>query len=145
MKEKLFKYYDTLKEKELKLTPARKIMLEIFLAEEDKLLNALEIFDRLRGKNPGINFSTVYRNLEILVNAGVVEKVAFQSGAKYKLLQSNSHRHHLICTACHRTEPLPFCPLQELEEEVRRQSDFLPTEHRVEIYGICKDCRKGNS
>jgi dihydrolipoamide dehydrogenase len=129
------------RDKELKLTPARKIMLEIFLSEEDKLQSALEIYDKVRLKNPRINFSTVYRNLEILVNTGLVEKVVFQTGANYKLLQSSTHRHHLICTACHKTEPLPFCPLRDLEEEVRRTSDFQPTEHKVEIYGICKNCR----
>lgn len=141
MKEKLYKYYDILKEKDLKLTPARKIMLEIFLSDEDKLQNALEIYDRVRLKNPGINFSTVYRNLEILVNTGLVEKIIFQSGAQYKILQSSTHRHHLICTACHKTEPLPFCPIRELEEEVIKYNDFQPMEHKVEIYGICKNCR----
>lgn len=141
MKDKLYQYYESLKDKDLKLTPARKIMLEIFISEESKLLNALEIYDRVRQKNSKTNFSTVYRNLEILVNAGLVEKVIFQTGAKYKIMENNTHSHHLICTSCHKTEPLPFCPIKELEEEVRKHSDFQPTDHRVEIYGICKKCR----
>lgn len=141
MRDKLFKYFDCLREKGFRLTPARKIMLEIFLSEKNKLLTALEIYDRVRQRKAGINFSTVYRNLEILANAGFVERFVFETGAKYKLIENNVHSHNLICTACHKTEPLPFCPIRELEDEVRKRSGFQPTDHRIEIFGICKNCR----
>lgn len=140
MKAHLFQLYDELQKKGLKLTTARKIMLEIFLDSSDKLLNASDLYIRVQGKCNRINFSTVYRNLEILVDSGLVEKITFAGAAKYKLLEDDTHRHHLICTVCNKTEPLPYCPIGELVATVKKNSGFLPTEHRVEIFGFCAEC-----
>jgi len=143
MKEQLATLCQTIKEKGLKLTPARKIMLQIFTDSHNKLLNAAEIYDLVRKENAKINFSTVYRNLEILVENSLIEKVIYQEGTKYKLINHGAHHHLMICTLCHQTEPLPFCPFGELETYIKNDTDFLPTNHHVEIYGYCKKCRKG--
>lgn len=132
----------TIKEKGLKLTPARKIMLQIFLDADSKLLNAAEIYDLVRKEDTKINFSTVYRNLETLIENDLIEKVVYQDGTKYKLINQNPHHHLMICTLCHKTEPLPFCPFGELEAYIKNDTDFLPINHHVEIYGYCKKCRK---
>ncbi|QNB46446.1 transcriptional repressor [Thermanaerosceptrum fracticalcis] len=136
--------YDTIKDKGFKLTPARKIIISVFCSSEDKFLNAAEIYDQVRSRNPKINFSTVYRNLEILVESRLIEKLNFADGAKFKLRGPESHLHHMICKSCHKTERLPYCPLGELEKTLRESTDFLPTEHRIEIYGYCKECRKNS-
>lgn len=132
----------TIKEKGLKLTPARNLMLKIFLESDNKLLNAAEIYDLIRKGNARINFSTVYRNLETLVQNQIIEKVFFSDGIKYKLINQKPHQHLMICTLCHKTEPLPFCPFGELEAYIKNDTDFLPINHHVEIYGYCKSCRK---
>lgn len=141
MRETLFQLYDQLQKKGLKLTPARKIMLEILLQSGERLTNASELYDQVRLRSQRINFSTVYRNLEILVDCGLIQKITFEGSAKYNLLEAGTHRHHLICTSCNKTEPLPYCPISELEAAVKKDTDFLPTDHKVEIYGFCKDCR----
>lgn len=141
MKERLFKLCDELRNNGLKLTPARKIMLESLLCANDHLISALELFDQVRAKNKRINFSTVYRNLEVLIDCGMVQKLTFEGSAKYQLQGDNNHQHHLICTGCKKTEILPYCPLVSLEEAVKNNTDFLPMEHKVEIYGYCKECR----
>ena len=143
MNDQLIRLLDELQVKGLKLTAARKVMLEILLCSEEQLLNAAEIYDKVRNQNPQINFSTIYRNLEILVTSGLIEKISLEGSARYQLSGPGAHRHHLICTGCNKTEPLPYCPISELERAVRKNTDFLPLEHRVEIYGFCKDCRKG--
>jgi len=132
----------TIKEKGLKLTPARNLMLKIFLESDNKLLNAVEIYDLVRKESAKINFSTVYRNLETLVQNQIIEKVFYTDGHKYKLINQNPHHHLMICTLCHKTEPLPFCPFGELEAYIKNDTDFLPINHHVEIYGYCKSCRK---
>lgn len=133
---------NTLKEKGFKLTPARKIILAVFCHSQDRFLNAGEIYDQVRLQDNKINYSTVYRNLEILVGSGLIEKSNFGEGAKFILSTKNTHSHHMICKSCHKTEALPYCPLEQLENSLKDTSEFFPTDHRIEIYGYCKECRK---
>lgn len=142
MNDQIQQFYDLLKLKGLKLTPARKIMLKIFLTGENKFLDAVQVYDQVKRTDSRINFSTVYRNLETLVQNAVVEKITLEGKAAYTLFEKQRHRHHMICTSCRKTTPLPYCPVKELENILKREDNgFLPIEHKVEIYGYCKDCR----
>lgn len=142
MNEQLKQIYETMKEKGFKLTPARKYMLEIFVNSDYRLLDASQIYDLIRKKNKKINFSTVYRNLEILTDSEIIEKITFNEETKYKLREQGPQYHLMICTLCHKTKPLPFCPFGELETYIKNDTDFLPIKHHVEIYGYCKKCRQ---
>lgn len=131
-----------LKSKGLKMTPARQIMLSIFMTGENKLFDALQVYNLVKSSNSKINFSTVYRNLEILVRHNIIEKINLDGKAVYTLFAKQHHRHHMICTSCRKSVPLPFCPLKKLENTLKKElNGFLPLEHRVEIYGYCKECR----
>ena len=135
--------YDTLKAKGLKLTPVRKIILGIFYSHKEDLLKSNEILELVRQSKPGTNFSTIYRNLEIFAENGFIEKVYYDGSTQYKLIMGAAdHRnHHMICTLCHKTEPLPYCPVKELEESLKKGNGFLPLDHKIEIYGHCKNCQ----
>ncbi|NLO76667.1 MAG: transcriptional repressor [Clostridia bacterium] len=142
MNDQLKQIYQTMKEKGFKLTPARKSMLKIFLESEQKLLNAKQIFNLVKKKSKKTNFSTVYRNLEVLTENGIVEKISYNKETKYKLRGQGSHHHFMVCTLCYKTIPLPFCPFGELETYIKSDTDFLPINHHVEIYGYCNNCRQ---
>lgn len=130
-----------LKSRGEKITPARKAILEV-LGNTSQLLSVAEIYEKLRSQKVKVNYSTVYRNLDVLHKNQVVEKIAFPEGAKYQLTMTGQHTHHLICKSCHQTQILPYCPFQELETLIRTNTNFLPLEHKFEIYGYCADCRK---
>jgi len=135
---------NALRMKGLKSTPARRLMLAAFSEEENRLYKPLEIYDIVRKAEPGISFSTVYRNLESLAEHGLIEKITLEGTARYKLLVESTHRHHMICLLCHKAEPLPYCPLKQMEETLKNKNSrhgFWPVEHRVEIYGYCQECR----
>jgi len=135
--------YGSVKARGLKLTPVRKAILEIFCRRNNELLKAGELFDLVRERQAKTNFSTIYRNLEILVQCGCVERVFYEGSFSYKAIAAGSgHRqHHMICTICHKTEPLPYCPVKDLEISLQKSDGFLPLDHRIEIYGHCKTCR----
>lgn len=134
--------YNTLAKEGYKLTPARKILLGIFSSSRDKLHEIPEIYDKARTYLPSISFSTIYRNLEMLLRCGIIEKVDLAGTAAYKMRGYAGHCHLLICTSCHKAAPLCFCPLEELEKRLIAQGGFLPLRHKVEILGLCEDCRK---
>lgn len=132
--------YQPLKEKGYKITPARKVMIDIFNQSPNQLLNAADLYELIKKLKFKTNFSTVYRNLEVLADTGILEKINIFNGIKYKLREVGPFNHYMICTSCHKTESLPYCPLGDLETSLKKGSGFFPTEHQVLIYGYCRNC-----
>ncbi|MGE5630442.1 MAG: Fur family transcriptional regulator [Caulobacteraceae bacterium] len=129
----------TLKEKGYKLTGQRRLIVEIF-EEQPGPYTAQEIYSKARLKNENINFSTIYRNLELLSSLNIVNKLNISSGTSHFELCRLGHHHHLICKGCGEMQEIDICPFGQLEEEKLRSVGFEPTEHRFEIFGYCSKC-----
>jgi len=128
-----------LKKKGYKVTRQREAILSVLGEDEHQLLTAQEIFERILEMGSATNFSTVYRNLEILLQENIIRKVELnREAAYYELNCSGDHHHHLICKQCGSIQTTNFCPLDKLGDE----NGFIPVEHKFEIYGYCKDCVK---
>lgn len=126
-----------------KLTKQRRTLLEVFVENQSKLLSAEEIHARVNEKNPGTNFSTIYRNLDLLTACGIIHKLNLDgNAASYELADeaASAHHHLMICKDCGKTERLAFCPMEAILKKV--QSDnFELTDHKLELYGYCKKCK----
>lgn len=131
-----------LQQKSIKMTRQRREILRLFLTQTHHLFTASEIQQALLEQGHQMDLSTIYRNLETLASAGVLRHIALNDHiARYELITEH-HHHHLICLGCNKTEIIDLCPFQEINRYVSTQTDFLPTEHRFEIYGYCKDCQQ---
>jgi len=125
-----------------KLTPQRRAILEVLLEHRGRFVDAGEIYEKTRARHYGTNFSTVYRNLDILENLGIIHKTSIENGAAvYELIFHRPHHHHIICKKCGRTEIIDMCPLEQLIKAVE-DKDFTLTGHKFELYGYCRDCSK---
>lgn len=133
----------TLKEQGYKLTGQRKIIIDVF-EECPAHYTAQEIFEKVKVQNPNINFSTVYRNLELLCKLGVIHKLNINSGISHFELTHNEHHHHLICIKCGDMQSIHMCPYGNLQINELDDLGFVPVEHKFEIYGYCKNCSKDN-
>src|SRR5512147_2118389 len=93
-----------LRQKGLKQTDQREKILDIFLSNV-KHVSADELHAIIRKSDPKIGFSTVYRTLRLLTDAGLAREVNFGDGRSRfeKAFDKNQHG-HLICTNCGRTE-----------------------------------------
>ncbi|HHY04726.1 MAG TPA: transcriptional repressor [Thermoanaerobacterales bacterium] len=130
-----------LRQSNLKITPQRKTILKV-IAESDIILDSQEIYQESARLLPSINPSTVYRNLDILLQSGLICKINTQeNSAKYRIREQGSHHHHIICKKCGTSIPLDFCPMEELDNKLEKIG-FTPTEHRFEIFGYCQKCSK---
>lgn len=122
-----------------KLTCKRKAIVEILLAEH-KMCSAKDILAKLRTGFPQVSFDTVYRNLSLLKEMGLIhEAVVGDGGSRYSLCSTTSHHHHLICLNCGHTLELPVCPMQQVDK-LAVGSKFKITGHRFEVYGYCAGC-----
>ncbi len=148
MKKDLFK--KMLKEKGLKLTGQRLLVLETMAEHPGEHLTAEEIFDLARRNYPEIGLATIYRTLQVSVELNVVDKISFDDGfARYELIEEldseRHHHHHAICIGCKTVISLEEDLLEALEQELMENLGFAVTDHEVKLYGYCKECRLKNN
>lgn len=129
-----------LKEKNLKVTKNRKIILKS-LQKEENPISAEELFDKLKRENE-IDLSTIYRNLNILEEKGVLLKTTNLDGINYYQINNSNHKHFLTCNNCHKKFVIEDCPVHELEEKIEKETGFIINGHNFEFTGICPDCQE---
>ena len=134
-------YREALKRVGLKNTKRRAAVLEI-LERQPQPITAEQIFLKLNGLKVSASLSTVYRELDSLVGSGLAVKVSINAGGK-ALYEYNRmvHKHYLICLGCKKMIALDVCPLKSFEEKVEEQTHFVITDHKLNLYGYCPECR----
>ncbi len=134
-------YEEFLHQYGLKNTRPRRRVLEILFGQEE-LLTAEEIYQELLEAGETVNVSTVYRVLELFTEKKLVEKTFLPETRKYAFsLRMPGHVHYLICIRCHKKVDLSGCPLSDYERKVAANTGFDIIGHRLELYGLCKECR----
>jgi Fur family ferric uptake transcriptional regulator len=123
-----------------RLTRQRKVVLEVLSDHPGRPLNPADVHRLASEKMPGIGLTTVYRTLELLSELGIVLRVHLHEEAQHYELNTGEHHHHLVCLSCRSILPYRGCDLEELEERVRDESDFLVTSHCLSIFGYCGEC-----
>ena len=100
------------------------------------------IYDKVRKEIPHISLGTIYRTLGILRETGLLLELDYGSSLSHYDANTESHP-HIVCTNCGRIDDLPLPLPYKLEEQASKATDFLITDHRLEFYGLCPDCRSG--
>jgi len=137
--EKLSSY---LTKNRLKSTKQRDAIVETFFTMESKHVRIEELLEAVRKTNPAIGYATVYRTLMLLVHAGVANQQHFHDGQSRFEIESSHHHDHLICTECGKIIEFENDTIEALQERIAKNKKFVLTGHKLELYGICSDCRK---
>jgi Fur family transcriptional regulator, ferric uptake regulator len=139
---RLFRRY--LREQGLPVTPQREAVADVLFSSSGHL-SVEEIEKDLREAGERIGKATIYRTVEILVRSGLVEEHDFGEGFKrYEHLFGGTPVHeHLICVHCHHVVEFQSPEVVRVQEETAREHGFIPTRHRLEIYGLCPGCQAG--
>lgn len=128
-----------LREKDLKVTKNRKIILKA-LQKEANPISAEELFDKLKVEND-MDLSTIYRNLNILEEKSVLLKTTNLDGLNYYQLNTSDHKHFITCNNCHKKFVIENCPVHDLEERIEKETGFVINGHNFEFTGLCPDCQ----
>ena len=124
----------------VRTTAQRATVLAELAAERDDV-TAQELHERLRARGERLGLATVYRTLRLLAEAGVVDALSHHAGELCYRWCGDEHHHHLLCSECHRVVELVDCELDPWLERVSREHGFVTTGHRLEVSGVCPDCR----
>jgi Fe2+ or Zn2+ uptake regulation protein len=130
---------ERLRDQGLRLTPQRIALIQS-LARGKKHKTAEEIHQEMQASQPGIALGTVYRNLGLMVEKRLVNRLDW--GENCSLFELNlEHHHHLICLRCGEMVDVPECPVEEYVRTAGSKDGFKVMEHHLKLYGICKSCR----
>ena len=137
-KKKIFS--DFIAQKGLKSTRQRDIILDFFLSS-DRHMSLEELYLKLRAKHPGIGYATVYRTLKLFAESGIAREIQFGDGqTRYEHLHAGEHHDHLVCTKCGAIMEFENETIEKLQAEVARSHGFTIINHKLELYGTCKNC-----
>ena len=134
-------WLDSLQSCGYRLTAPRRAIVEI-MAESQKALGPLDVFDLGRKEAPGLGLVTVYRTLEKLEEAGLVQRVHHPDGCHNYLRAPRGHEHLLLCTGCGQAEYFSGDDMATLMQSIARRSGYEIHEHWLQLFGLCQACRQ---
>nr|WP_108022653.1 peroxide-responsive transcriptional repressor PerR [Melghirimyces profundicolus] len=138
-KNRLNQAIDKLKSTGVRMTPQRYAILEFLLTSMGHP-TADEIYRALEDKFPNMSVATVYNNLRVFKEAGLVRELTY--GDASSRFDANMEEHyHIICRECGRIVDFDYPSLVDVEKEAARKTGFRVENHRMEIYGVCAECQ----
>ena len=145
MTDRLDTFRQWIKDEGLKATAQREDIAQVFFSIT-RHISVEELYGEVRQVNPRVGYATVYRTLKLLKECGLAEERHFADGqARFENVEAEHHHDHLICERCGQIVEFVQPRIEKLQEEVARRHGYLATTHKMEIYGICKECREGRS
>lgn len=133
---------DTLKESGVRITPQRHAVLDYLLNSKGHP-TADEIYKALEGKFPNMSVATVYNNLRVLKEIGLVRELTYGDSSSRFDCDTTEH-YHIICEECGKIVDFYYPTLDEVESLAEQVTGFEVSHHRMELYGTCEDCKKSN-
>ena len=128
-------------EKGLRNTPEREeIIREIFAIQ--KHFDVDELYLRLRNKGSKVSKASIYRNLPLILECGLIREVWHEDGhMHYEQIYGYGHHCHLLCVECGKVIEFVEEDIKEIEKRLEKKYDFKVIDHRLDVKGYCKRCR----
>ena len=124
----------------IRLTTQRQIILEE-LSKVKTHPTASELYDMVRKRLPRIGLGTVYRNLELMAESGMILKI--EVGGTQKRFDATTDEHyHIRCSSCGKVDDIDVPVVKELVAQATANSAYHIHGHHVEFTGICAECQK---
>jgi len=124
------------------MTQQRRVILE----ELNKLTchpTAEDLHRIVREKLPRISIATVYRNLELLSDQGMVWKMNV-GGSQRRFDGTTANHYHIRCSVCGRVDDVHMEVLGTIEDTAKQSSGYTVLSHKVDFTGICPACAGSN-
>ncbi|MDP3040757.1 MAG: Fur family transcriptional regulator [Deltaproteobacteria bacterium] len=135
-----FSFRQLLKERGLKSTHQRDVIVQLFIEAGDHW-SVDELYQRVRQRNPKIGHATVYRTLRLMAESGWASSRQFGDRiARFEHQAEGQHHDHLICLGCGKIVEFESERIEALQSRIAHKKGFQIFEHKLELYGQCPDC-----
>jgi len=129
---------DSLKTTGVRITPQRHAILE-YLIDSMTHPTADDIYKALADKFPNMSVATVYNNLRVFREVGLVKELTYGDAASRFDFITGDH-YHMICESCGKIVDFHYPGLNEVEQLASHVTGFEVNSHRLEVYGTCPSC-----
>jgi Fur family ferric uptake transcriptional regulator len=136
-------FKEALRDRALKSTSQRDDIARVFFAN-NRHISVEELYREVKKVNPRVGYATVYRTVRLLRECGLAAERHFHDGeARFENVEEEHHHDHLICERCGRIVEFANDTIERLQEQVAQKLGFVITRHKMELYGVCAECRSG--
>lgn len=134
------KFLSFLRCRGLRVTSERLALFEEIFAQHGHI-DAEQLLGAMKSKGHKISRATVYRNLELLVEGGLVRKSRLgRSRHLYEHVHGGQHHDHLVCRDCGRVVEFVSPGIEALQREICRAHGFDADQHTLQILSRCERC-----
>jgi Fur family ferric uptake transcriptional regulator len=128
----------------VRMTHQRRLLVQL-IQGADRHMDAVELWQQARAKDPTINRVTVYRTLNMLKGLGLVDELDLlhlEGGRHYYEARSTRDHIHLACLKCGRIQEFESSLFEKLKGQIERERRFRIQVVRVEAGGLCDTCQE---
>ena len=124
----------------MRLTTQRQIILEE-LRKVTSHPTANDVYDMVRKRLPRIGLGTVYRNLELMAESGIIMKL--EVGGTQKRFDATVESHyHIRCVGCGKVDDIDIAVQDKINTLATESCSYNILGHHIEFTGFCEDCAK---
>ena len=99
-----------------------------------------DLYQMVRTAHPQIGYTTVYRTMKLLCEAGLAHEHNFDGTTRYEI--AHEHHDHLVCVRCGKIIEFECAMIESTQIEIADRYHFRVLRHRHELYGHCEACRE---
>lgn len=133
---------DTLGRRGRRLTGPRRRVADL-LDRRGGTFTAADLLDDAGQQDVPIGRATVFRSLDLFTNLGLLERIDLPSGEHAYVVCEPVHHHHVVCSVCGRQTEVDDAGVEAIVAEMERQTGYRIDQHRLELFGTCPDCARG--
>ena len=142
------KHIDNIEKNDIKSLPMRSTRQRSIILEVLKGTNAHPtagwIFEKVKEQCTNISLGTIYRNLNLLKDNGIIKELKFGKNTARYDANFDPH-HHIFCLECGKLEDVNCTVHPDLTKTVEEENGYKIVSHQLEFSGLCPDCLKTSS
>jgi len=132
-----------LRDQGLRITQPRISVCTVIAERHGEHLTAVSIFEAVQHSSESdIDIATVYRTLDVLEEAGVLEHGHIGHGPTVYHLAEDADHQHLVCSRCGTTTTIPTDHMAAMLQGITAATGFEPNVQHFALSGLCADCAK---
>ena len=124
----------------VRLTDARRAVLGL-IDERPGGFTANDLVAAARARRVAVGRASVFRTVELLEDLSLIERMDLPSGEHTYVACEPAHHHHVVCSRCGKATEIANCGITAVARQVARRTGYQIDTHRLELFGLCPDCR----